>query len=387
MTVMSTGVMDIAPSPNVDSSALNGGFSALCRPLITGGSPQSVITYAVQLGDKVRALTSLLTELERARDQLRQVWQSGAGSAAAMQKLTRSFDTLQRTLQAILRFISELQTAAIKVDLAGRGANAAIRVAEPTVAALRSNPYTQAAATAMATSTTASIASFLKGISSLLTAIGQNNIGAILSSLVTIASDVARLSTPAATSGTTPVSTLPSGGTAPGTPTSPITLPTSPTDLGSLTSPPTSGGTPTGSASGTPTAGTGGISAGGTGGTGGTLTGGTGGTLTGGTAGGGYPYGYPGGSPGTGFIPVAPGIPTLPGTGTTMPGTGATMPGATTPATPPAGHHVTVTVNSDGSVVVDSDISADVDVVEKNADGTEIDKHITVNPDRIPTPA
>jgi uncharacterized protein YukE len=363
MTVMSTGVMDIAPSPNVDSSALNGGFSALCRPLITGGSPQSVITYAVQLGDKVRALTSLLTELERARDQLRQVWQSGAGSAAAMQKLTRSFDTLQRALQAILRFISELQTAAIKVDLAGRGANAAIRVAEPTVAALRSNPYTQAAATAMATSTTASIASFLKGISSLLTAIGQNNIGAILSSLVTIASDVARLSTPAATSGTTPVSTLPSGGTAPGTPTSPITLPTSPTDLGSLTSPPTSGGTPTGS------------------------TGSTGGTLTGGAAGGGYPYGYPGGSPGTGFIPVAPGIPTLPGTGTTMPGTGTTMPGATTPATPPAGHHVTVTVNSDGSVVVDSDISADVDVVEKNADGTEIDKHITVNPDRIPTPA
>jgi uncharacterized protein YukE len=365
MAVMSTGVMDIAPSPNVDSSALNGGFSALCRPLITGGSPQSVITYAVQLGDKVRALTSLLTELERARDQLRQVWQSGAGSAAAMQKLTRSFDTLQRALQAILRFISELQTAAIKVDLAGRGANAAIRVAEPTVAALRSNPYTQAAATAMATSTTASIASFLKGISSLLTAIGQNNIGAILSSLVTIASDVARLSTPAATPGTTPVSTVPSGSTAPGTPTAPITLPTSPTDLGSLTSPPTSGG-------GTPTGGTGATPTGGTGG--------TGGTLTGGTAGGGYPYGYPGGSPGTGFIPVAPGIPTLPGFGTTMPGT-------TTPATPPAGHHVTVTVNSDGSVVVDSDISADVDVVEKNADGTEIDKHITVNPDRIPTPA
>lgn len=364
--------MDIAPSPNVDSSALNGGFSALCRPLITGGSPQSVITYAVQLGDKVRALTSLLTELERARDQLRQAWQSGAGSAAAMQKLTRSFDTLQRALQAILRFISELQTAAIKVDLAGRGANAAIRVAEPTVAALRSNPYTQAAATAMATSTTASIASFLKGISSLLTAIGQNNIGAILSSLVTIASDVARLSTPAATPGTTPVSTVPSAGT----PTAPITLPTSPTDLGSLTSPPTSGGgTPTGS-----TGGTGATPTGSTGGTGATPTGSTGGTLTGGTAGGGYPYGYPGGSPGTGFIPVAPGIPTLPGFGTTMPGT-------TTPATPPAGHHVTVTVNSDGSVIVNSDISADVDVVEKNADGTEVDKHITVNPDRIPTPA
>jgi hypothetical protein len=65
------------------------------------------------------------------------------------------------------------------------------------------------------------------------------------------------------------------------------------------------------------------------------------------------------------------------------------MPVISTPATPPAGsgHHVTVTVNGDGSVVVDSDISAEVDVVEKNADGTEVDKHITVNPDRIPTPA
>lgn len=353
--------MDIVPSPNVDSSALNGGFSALCRPLVTGGSPQAVFSYAVQLGDKVRALTSVLTELERSRDQLRQAWQSGAGSAAAMQKLTRTFDTLQRTLQAIQRFNNELQMAASKLDLAGKGCNAAIRAAEPTVAALRSNPYTQAAATAMATSTTASIAAFLKGIGSLLTAIGQNNIGAVLSSLATIANDVARLSTPTATSGTTPVSTLPSTGTAPGTPTSPISLPTSPTDLGSLTSTPSTGGTSTSS------------------------TGGTGGTLTGGTAGGGYPYGYPGGSTsgtGTGFIPVNPGIPTLPGTM-------HTMPVVTTPAAPPAGsgHHVTVTVNGDGSVVVDSDVSADVNVVEKNADGTEIDKHITVNPDRIPTPA
>jgi uncharacterized protein YukE len=325
-------VTDIFPTPNID--AAGGGFGSLCRPLVTGGDPQAILRYAGQLDTKVRALVGILGDLERSRDQLRQAWPSGTGSDAAVRKLTRAMDVFNRLLHAVTAFIKQLEATAGQLDTATKGCNAAIRSAEPTVAALRSNPYTQAAATAMATGTTSSVAGFLKAIGSLLTSIGQGNIGSLVSSVGTMAGEVAQLSGGAAAAPTTATPTTTTPSTTPtattATPATPITMPATP-NLGSLTAATPSTAQPT------------------------------------------MPATTPATTPaGTGFVPVAPGTNTAGGAvgTTTVPANAAGT-----------GHHVTVTVNDDGSVVVDADISAQVDVVERNADGSEVDKHITVAAD------
>ncbi|HKT04811.1 MAG TPA: WXG100 family type VII secretion target [Rugosimonospora sp.] len=304
--------MDIPPTPNIDAAAGGNGFGTVCRPLVTGGDPQWILSYAAQVAGKARSLVSTLTELERSRDQLSQLWQTGSGRDAALRKLAASFAQFDRTIEAANRFAHELEAAAGKLNTAQQGCTAAIHTTEPTVAALRSNPYTQAAATALATGTTASIASFLKGIGALFTAIGQNNLGGVLSSLGTIATGVAQLNNSGSTAAL-PATSIPATTTT--TPTVASTDPTaqaSLSNLGSLTAAPTTGSATTPPVPATLTAAT-------------------------------------------------PAVPATP---------------AAAPAT--NGHHVTVTVNADGGVVVDSDIGADVVVVERNADGTEVDKHVTV---------
>ncbi len=159
---------DLFPTPAIDSAAANGGFSVQCRPLITGSNPQAILQHAAHFAEKMQAFANLLADLQRARDQLRQVWQSGAGADAAMRKLSQSFDKFAHTIETVNKFITELRTVASKLDLAKKACNAAIRVTEPVVAALLSNPWTHAAARAIATAVTTVIAAFLKAIAAIL---------------------------------------------------------------------------------------------------------------------------------------------------------------------------------------------------------------------------
>jgi uncharacterized protein YukE len=366
-------VVDISPAPNIDAMATNGGIAVQCRPQLTGGNPPAITSYAAQLAARAAALANLLTQLEHARDQLHQTWPAGQGSTAARNKLTSTLTQVGNLIQAITAFVRELNGAAGKLTVAYTGANSAIRSTDPTVGALRSNPYTQAAASALATGSTSIIAAFLRAIASVLSAIGQANMAQILQAVAGVAGAVGQLLSGTGTPAT------PSSGTA--TAGTTVTTPTLP-DLGTLTSS-TTGTTPA-TTSVTPAT------------TGTNTTVGTG-TTTGAGAG--------AGTGSSGFIPVTPGTGTAatpPATATTVPATtvpATTVPATTVPATTttvPAtasggatqgtpvaspGHHVTVTVNADGSVRVDADMSAQVDVVETGPDGTEIDRHITVDAD------
>jgi uncharacterized protein YukE len=338
-------VVDIGPSPNIDAMATNGGVAIQCRPQLTGGNPPAILSYAAQLASRAATLLTLVAELERTRDVLRQSWPTGQGSTAAASKVTSTLTELGKLIQAILAFVRELEGAAGKLTTAYTGANAAVRATDPTVGALRSNPYTQAAASALATGSTSIIAAFLRAVSSVLSAIGQKNMAQILQAVASIASAVGQLQPG---TGSTAIPALTSTATTGATPATTVSSPTLP-DLGTLT------GTPT-TTTGTTTTGT-------------TTTGTTGTTPTLGTL---------TGSNSTGFIPVTQGTGTAATPPATTTGTVATPVASTTTA--PA-HHVTVTVNADGSVKVDADTSAQVDVVETAADGTKVDRHITVDAD------
>ncbi len=190
----------------IDGVASNGGVGALCVPLITTGDPPAILDFARQLADRLRQFVGVLADLERCRDQLRQLWTGTGASDAAIAKLAKAFDTFHRTIDVLTKFIQELEAVAGKLDMAQRGHNAAVRAAEPTVASLAATPWTRPAATALATGTTMSIAGFLQGIGSLFSAIGQTNLGGLVSSLGTIANSVSQLSSSGSGStGGTPV--------------------------------------------------------------------------------------------------------------------------------------------------------------------------------------
>jgi uncharacterized protein YukE len=178
--------VDLVASPFIDQMAAGGGIGSLCRPLVMGGDPAAILGYTGQVTDRIRTFVSLLGDLERARDQLRQLWTGSGASDAAMRELAQAFDTFHRTIQVLTRFVQQLEAAAGTLDLAQRGHNAAVRAAEPTVAALSGSPWTRPAATALATGVTSSLAAFLNTAGSLLTAIGQQNIAGIVSSLSSV---------------------------------------------------------------------------------------------------------------------------------------------------------------------------------------------------------
>jgi hypothetical protein len=176
----------IAPSTCIDQAAMGQGFSQVCRPLITGGSPQAILLYAGRIAELVGTLTTVLNQLQGAKQQLGQVWPSGNASGAAITKLAGSYDAFGQLLQTATKLGKELTASAGQLDLATKGCNLAIQATEPKVAALQLSPYTKPAATAMAIGCTTIMSLFLKGIGSVLAAIGQGNIGSVLSAISTI---------------------------------------------------------------------------------------------------------------------------------------------------------------------------------------------------------
>src|SRR5690606_18093745 len=89
--------------------------------------------------------------------------------------------------------VRELEAAAAQLETAQNAYRSIVSSVNPTVAALLSNPWTQAAARALATSATSSLSGFLKAIAGVLNAIGAGNIGSIVSSLATIVGEIEKL--------------------------------------------------------------------------------------------------------------------------------------------------------------------------------------------------
>ena len=204
-------MFDIPNSGAMDAAAGGRGPSTVALPSIVGGDPAAILAHAAALTTRVAKLITLLADLERAREQLRDVWSAGSASESVLQKLTKSFGTFQQIIQTVTNGIRELEGAAAQITTAQAAYRAVVSAINPTVAALMSNPYTRAAGRALAVSTTGILKAFLTGIGGILTAIGATNLGRILTGLATIVTQVEELFSKNNDSGSSTGATVPTG--------------------------------------------------------------------------------------------------------------------------------------------------------------------------------
>ncbi|MEH1017356.1 hypothetical protein V6U90_30230 [Micromonospora sp. CPCC 206060] len=206
-------MFDIPNSGAMDAAASGRGPSIVALPTIVGGNPQAILAHAAALTARVARLVTLLADLERAREQLREVWSAGSASDSVVQKLNKSFASFQQIIETVYAGIRELEGAAAQLTTAQEGYRAVVSAVNPTVAALMSNPYTQAAGRALAVSTTGILKAFLTGIGGILTAIGVTNLGQILTGLATIIGQVEQLFSKNNDGGSASAAALPAGST------------------------------------------------------------------------------------------------------------------------------------------------------------------------------
>ncbi|MER7332691.1 MULTISPECIES: WXG100 family type VII secretion target [unclassified Micromonospora] len=204
-------MFDIPNSGAMDAAAGGRGPGTVALPTIVGGNPQAILAHAAALTARVARLVTLLADLERAREQLREVWSAGSASDSVVQKLNKSFASFQQIIETVYAGVRELEGAAAQLTTAQSAYRAVVGAVNPTVAALMSNPYTQAAGRALAVSTTGILKAFLTGIGGILTAIGVTNLGQILTGLATIVGQVEQLFSKNNDGGAAPAPALPAG--------------------------------------------------------------------------------------------------------------------------------------------------------------------------------
>ncbi|MFG3697336.1 hypothetical protein ACGF5C_05365 [Micromonospora sp. NPDC047620] len=204
-------MFDIPNSGAMDAAAGGRGPGAVALPTIVGGNPQAILAHSAALTARVARLVTLLADLERAREQLREVWSAGSASDSVVQKLNKSFASFQQIIETVYAGVRELEGAAAQLTTAQAAYRAVVSAVNPTVAALMSNPYTRAAGRALAVSTTGILKAFLTGIGGILTAIGVTNLGQILTGLATIVGQVEQLFSKNNDGGSVPAPALPPG--------------------------------------------------------------------------------------------------------------------------------------------------------------------------------
>ncbi|MFG1779562.1 WXG100 family type VII secretion target [Micromonospora sp. NPDC049048] len=204
-------MLDIPNSGALDAAAGGRGPGTVALPSIVGGDPAAILAHAAAMTARVARLVTLLADLERAREQLREVWSAGSASESVVQKLNSSFASFQKIIETVYAGIRELEGAAAQLTTAQTAYRAVVGAVNPTVAALMSNPYTQAAGRALAVSTTGILKAFLTGIGGILTAIGVTNLGQILTGLAGIVDQVEQLFSKNNDGGATPAPALPAG--------------------------------------------------------------------------------------------------------------------------------------------------------------------------------
>ncbi|MEU9506051.1 hypothetical protein AB0D32_07190 [Micromonospora sp. NPDC048170] len=204
-------MFDIPNSGAMDAAAGGRGPGTVALPSIVGGDPSAIVAHAAALTTRVARLVTLLADLERAREQLREVWSAGSASESVVQKLNSSFASFQKIIETVYAGIRELEGAAAQLTTAQAAYRAVVGAVNPTVAALMSNPYTRAAGRALAVSTTGILKAFLTGIGGILTAIGVTNLGQILTGLATIVGQVEQLFSKNNDGGSSPAPALPAG--------------------------------------------------------------------------------------------------------------------------------------------------------------------------------
>jgi uncharacterized protein YukE len=186
-------VFQIPNSSAIDAAAGGGGPGTVVLPSIITTQPEAIVRYATELGQRVARLAGLFQDLDRARQELRAVWSSGSASDSAIDKLTKSAEAFQRIAGTVEKVITELRSAADAIRMIQTAYRAVVGMVNPVVAALMSNPFTQSAARALASVTTAALKGFLTVVRVALDAIGLIRLVAAATDLVAIAREVERL--------------------------------------------------------------------------------------------------------------------------------------------------------------------------------------------------
>ncbi|MDG4829503.1 hypothetical protein O7627_09330 [Solwaraspora sp. WMMD1047] len=227
-------MFQVPNSSAIDAAATGGGPGTVVLPSIVTGQPQSIVTYATNLAQQVAKLAALFQDVDRARQELRKVWSAGSASDNAVEKLVKSAEAFKKISDAVEKVITELTSSAELIKIVQAAYQAVVRMVNPVVAALLSNPYTQGAARALASSTTAALKGFVTSVRTALDTIGLVKLVAAIAALVTVAREIHGLlsGTPAATAApaapppgtTTPAVTTP-GVTAPAVTAPAVTAP------------------------------------------------------------------------------------------------------------------------------------------------------------------
>jgi hypothetical protein len=188
----------IPNSAAMDTAAGGSGPGAAVLPWIVSAEPEQILRYGTDLLSRMARLVAIVGQIDVAGQQLRQSWPSGSASDGATAKVRAGLAGFTRITTAVQALQGEIQASAQAVQLVQHAYRTVISAVNPTVAALLSNPYTHAAATALATSTTSGLAGYVGATRAVLDTIGLVRLTAIITTLATIADDLKALLSPTA---------------------------------------------------------------------------------------------------------------------------------------------------------------------------------------------
>jgi hypothetical protein len=184
-------MFDFPNSSAMDATASSGGPSTFLFQIVTG-QPAQIAQHSTGLLAKATQFISMLDEFTKAAEQLRTVW-SGQASESAVQKITGSLQSFEKIIQAVQNGAKLLGVSGTLVQSAQTAYKTVVASVNPTVASLMSNPWTYGAAVALSTATSASLRAFITAIEGLLQTLGVAKLGAEITALVGIITEIEQL--------------------------------------------------------------------------------------------------------------------------------------------------------------------------------------------------
>ncbi|WP_239077117.1 WXG100 family type VII secretion target [Actinocatenispora rupis] len=165
----------------MDATAAGGGPITMLPRIVTG-QPESILSHVTDVLGKAAKFVTLLEDLDRARQQLGQVW-SGKASESALQKISDSLQQFEKIIKAIQDGAKLLEEAARLVQVVQTAYRSIVSSVNPTVAALMSSHWTRPAAHALSTAASSSLRTFIESIAALMNALGVTKIGTVLTDI------------------------------------------------------------------------------------------------------------------------------------------------------------------------------------------------------------
>ena len=190
-------MFDFPNSSAMDATASSGGPSTFLPQILTG-QPAQIAEHSAGLLTKATQFISMLDQFTKAAQQLQTVW-SGQASQSAVQQITGSLQAFEKIIQVVQNAARLLGVSGTLVQSAQTAYRSVVGSVNPTVASLMSNPWTYSAAVALSTSTSATLRAFIMSIQGLLQALGAGQLGAEITTLMGVISQIEQLASGTAT--------------------------------------------------------------------------------------------------------------------------------------------------------------------------------------------